>query len=109
MIIALLVILVLQVLANAQEISPTGSTIEVESFRCTVTSPYTIQCINIGRYCVAARAEYKARQDRTFGCAIPGEKTYPCPKDYGDPNSAEFKRDVEIMRICSTVQFNGGY
>lgn len=68
-------------------ISPTGTVVEVESIRCAVTSPYSIECINIGRVCVAARAEENKRSARIFGCAIEGNKNYPCPKD--EPQNKE--------------------
>lgn len=88
-------------------ISATGTSIEVENYRCTVTSPRTIQCLNVGRACVASRAEEDARSAKTFGCAIEGNKNYPCPKDQTDYNSPAFKKQAENLRMCSPMMFGG--
>lgn len=60
-------------------VSSTGATIETESYRCTVESPYRILCMNIGRVCIAERARQETETAKTFGCAIEGNKNYPCP------------------------------
>jgi hypothetical protein len=77
-------------------LSPMGATIEVENYRCTVTSQRTIQCMNIGRVCAEFRATEEKRNAKTFGCAIEGGKNYPCPPD--DP--VRFKATVDGMRAC---------
>ena len=67
----------------AAEISPTGTSIEVESYRCTVKGPRMIECQNIGRVCQEQLAKEKAQKDEYLGCALeewkkahPGKK---CP------------------------------
>jgi hypothetical protein len=53
-------------------VSPVGASLEVENYRCTVTSERSIKCQNIGRVCRAALAKYKARSDYYFGCGLDG-------------------------------------
>lgn len=53
-----------------QAISPVGSAIEVENYRCWVTSPRQITCQDIGRVCVAARKKAKETNAIRFGCAL---------------------------------------
>lgn len=73
-------------LALAGDISEKGSAIEVESYRCEVTSSRSIQCINIGRICTEARAKAKKQSDHYLGCALDEwKKTHPkesCPADW---------------------------
>jgi hypothetical protein len=84
-------------------ISPTGSSIEVENYRCKVTGPRSIECMNIGRVCVASRAEEDKKSARQFGCAIEGNKNYPCPKD-----EPEVKEKQQIRWACSPMSFGFG-
>lgn len=73
--------------AAAGDISRTGAVIEVEAYRCQVTSPRTIECKNIGRVCEQALAAEKKESDYYLGCALnewkekhPREK---CPESNG--------------------------
>ncbi len=69
----------------AGEISSTGSSIEVENFKCEVASPYAIKCKNIGRVCEQARNKEKAFDDYYLGCALDEwKKKHPkeaCPEN----------------------------
>lgn len=78
-------------------ISSTGATIEVETYRCTVRGPRTIECLNVGRACVAARTRDEERMAKRFGCAIKGEPTYPCPKD------DDLRAQIDDMQGCHTT------
>lgn len=73
-------------------ISPTGTVVNIENYRCEVTGPRSMKCLNVGRVCVEKRARDEARAAKRFGCAIKGEPTYPCPLD--DP--AESTEGKEI-------------
>lgn len=84
-------------------VSTTGSSIEVEDYRCTVTSPYSISCLNVGRVCVAVRAEQEKIDARRFGCAIESSKNYPCPKD--EPQD-EYKSRLRWSCVPSSM---GGF
>jgi hypothetical protein len=73
-------------------LSPVGTSVEVESYRCTVTSERSIECQNIGRVCRKALAKYKARSDYYFGCALSEwERSHPgeeCPTVDYEENKA---------------------
>lgn len=79
-----------QVKNQPDQISPIGTSIEVQDYRCTVRSPYTIECTDIGRVCLAARVWKKKQTDHYLGCATdawgaahPGEG---CPSQrYDEP------------------------
>jgi hypothetical protein len=67
-------------------ISPVGTTIEVENYKCVVVSARSIECTNVGRVCASARAKEQEFHDKYFGCRLdewklkhPGEK---CPDDF---------------------------
>lgn len=57
-------------LALAGDISENGTSIEVETYRCTVKSSRSIECTNVGRVCMEARAKQKKQDDYYFGCAL---------------------------------------
>jgi hypothetical protein len=59
-------------------ISPTGTVIAVENTQCTVTGPRSIQCLNIGRFCVAKRKADDEEGAKTFGCALENSPNHPC-------------------------------
>lgn len=56
--------------AFAGEISTPGDALEVESYRCVVTSPRTISCLNIGRVCEEARAKEEEANEHYLGCGL---------------------------------------
>lgn len=81
-------------------LSAPGTKIETQDYQCSVASVYAINCINVGRACVQYRAEQEKRDARHFGCAIQGEKNYPCPTD--NP-----PLDVNMARICIPMTLGG--
>ena len=87
--------------AYAGEISKVGTAIEVESYRCEVTSQYGIQCINIGRVCEKFRAKEKERNDKIFGCAIEGSKNAPCPP--WDVDQKAMKDNLNLSMMCTPL------
>lgn len=79
-----------QVKNQPDQISPTGTSIEVQDYRCTVEGPYTIECVDIGRVCLAERARVKKQADHYLGCATDAWKAaHPkesCPNSwYAEP------------------------
>jgi len=88
--------------ACAGDISEVGSALEVESYRCVVTSARAIECLNIGRVCVAARAEEEKRSKRWFGCAIKGNENYPCPPS---PSREELEKNAKGSAGCFPTVF----
>ncbi len=88
------------------EISVVGTTIETESYRCSVESQRQIRCINIGRVCAAYRKEEEKRNARMFGCAIESSPNYPC-----EPWALTRKHIEETSRAAMgcTPLLLGGY
>lgn len=62
-------------------ISAAGTVIDVENYHCVVKGPRSIECLNVGRVCIERQKRDDEKLARRFGCAIQGEKNYPCPKD----------------------------
>jgi hypothetical protein len=85
-------------------ISPNGSIIEIQDYRCEVRSPYSIICLNIGRVCRDWREREREHTKKTFGCAIKGEPTYPCP-----PWKEEQKRIAETSKFSCWPMVIGGF
>lgn len=83
-------------------LSPIGAVIEVENYRCVVRSERSIECLNIGRVCRQVRVEQEAHRKKTFGCAIQGEPTYPCPP--AEP-ADELKKRVSRESGCGPLLF----
>lgn len=77
----------------AAPISPTGTILSVENYRCIVTSARSFECLNVGRVCVEQRKRDDEKTAKTFGCAIEGEPTYPCPK-YDPPSDVELRQEM---------------
>lgn len=76
----------------AGDISPVGAAVEVESYRCEVTSSRGISCINIGRICTEARAKQKVQDDYYFGCALDDwKKAHPGKSCLEKPYHAPFE------------------
>ena len=88
--------------AQAGDISPDGTAIEVENYRCTVTSPRTLECQNIGRVCEARRAADKIEHDKMFGCALRSPPDCPQSPDY---KSQEQQTKMRLQEICLTTQY----
>ena len=84
-------------------ISPTGTTIEVENYRCEVTSPRGITCMNVGRVCKAFRAAQEADTAKTFGCAIKGEPTYPCPP--WEERMKKIEAESQASMMCMPMSY----
>lgn len=104
MTIGVLVVILLPGYSLAGEISKPGTAIEVENYRCVTTSERTIRCQNIGRVCVAFRAQEKIRDDKEFGCATKTPQT--C-----EPWSETTKHINETLNLsmsCSSMLFGFG-
>ncbi len=78
--------------AGAGDISPTGTSIEVENYRCTVTSPRTLECQNIGRVCEAQRAADEIERKKDFGCALRSPPDCPPTPDYDRRGRTRYRR-----------------
>lgn len=90
----------------AQDISPTGTIIEVENYKCTVMSPRHIECQNIGRVCVAYRKMLAERNEKEFGCAIINSRNYPC-KEWTEILN-RIKKESDLSMSCSITLFGFG-
>jgi hypothetical protein len=81
----------------AGDISKPGDAIEVENYRCEVTSSRAISCQNIGRVCQELNAKEKIEHDKTFGCAT--HKPNDCPP-WPDYESDAMKAHIQELSYC---------
>lgn len=84
-------------------ISPVGTVIETESYRCTVTSARAISCMNIGRVCAQFRADEDALIAKMFGCAIEGSPNYPC--EPWEKTTKHIEKNSRLLSACTTMIF----
>jgi hypothetical protein len=91
--------------SRAGGVSQTGTTIEVENYRCEVQSPYRIVCENIGRVCIAYREREEAERNKTFGCAIETSPNFPCPP--WEDTLANIKGKTRLFGACIPYSFGG--
>jgi hypothetical protein len=78
-------------------VSPVGTSLEVENYRCTVTSERSIECQNIGRVCRAALAKYKEHSDYYFRCALNEWRTSHPGKECPPVDSEENKAVLQCL------------
>lgn len=83
-------------------ISPTGTVMSVESIRCEVKGPRTIECLNIGRVCVDFRRKQDEDSAKRFGCASADSPNHPCP-EYKTPSPEE----INFSMSCTTMLLGG--
>lgn len=87
----------------AGEISSINSTIEVENYKCTVRSERSIVCQNIGRVCIAYNKMREERDSKRIGCAVEGNKNYPCPSWKNTLKEIEEEKDKSMA--CTPMSF----
>lgn len=89
----------------AQDVSPTGTTIEVETYKCKVTSPRSIECQNIGRVCNAYNKLLAERHEKEFGCGLKDNKNYPCKP--WEEILERIKKESDLANSCTRMIFGG--
>lgn len=85
---------------SRSDISPVGSAITVENMKCWTTSVRTINCLNIGRFCVEWRAKEKKHTDYYFGCALEDwQRKHP-----GEECDFSERKSEDIHSECWEIQ-----
>ncbi|MDO8534230.1 MAG: hypothetical protein Q7S17_05755 [Xanthobacteraceae bacterium] len=109
----ILAVMIISLTAEAQDRTPwqeppigplstVGTVIDIENYHCTVNTPRSMTCLNVGRVCVEKRARDEIRDARRFGCAIKSSKNYPCPPDDNDR-----KKDGDKIGTCHPMMIGG--
>lgn len=90
-------------------VSPVGDEIDIENFKCSVVSPYSIECWNTGKVCEEYHRIDKEWSRKINGCAIEGNKNYPCPPDEDRPRELRYGFPEYLGSYCSTYVFGTDY